>query len=110
MTEKFEIQNVDGQAVLGEQAIAVIKELKKLELKMKKLEIQRKEIQSALKEAMKESGTKAFESNDLKVTYVPEHTSNRFDSASFKKEHPKMYEKFTKTSIVNDSVRIELRK
>ena len=110
MTEKLEIQVVDGTAVLDEKAIEAIKLLKKIELKMKDMEIQKKEIQMALKEAMKESGTKSFESNDLKVTYVPEHSSTRFDSKAMKEAHPKIYKQFTKEVPVKDSVRIELKK
>ena len=109
MTEKFEIQNINGNIVLNEQALDAIKTLKKLELKAKKIEIQRKEIQTALKDAMKDSGTKSFESDEVKVTYVPEHTSNRFDSKSMKESHPKIYKQFMKETVVKDSVRIELK-
>ena len=109
MTEKFEIQNVDGNIILNEQAVEAIKTLKKLELKAKKIEIQKKEIQTALKDAMRESGTKSFESEDLKVTYVPEHTSSRFDSKGMKEAHPKIYQRFVKETVVKDSVRVELK-
>lgn len=109
MTEKLEIQNIDGTAVLNEQAIEAIKTLRKLELKTKQLEIQKKQIQMALKDAMRESGTKSFESDDLKVTYIPEHTSNRFDSKKMKEEHPRIYKQFVKETVVKDSVRIELK-
>ena len=109
MTEGFEIQNVNGNVVLSEQAIEAIKTLKKIELKAKKLEIEKKEIQMALKEAMRDSGTKSFESDEVKVTYVPEHTSNRFDSKGMKETHPRIYKQFVKETVVKDSVRIELK-
>ena len=53
MTEGFEIQNVNGNVVLSEQAIEAIKTLKKIELKAKKLEIERKEIENGRERSCK---------------------------------------------------------
>lgn len=44
-------------------------------------------------------GVESWETEDFKITKVAETTSNRFDSTSFKKDHPELYEEYVKESV-----------
>lgn len=91
MNELITLDN--NQIMLTEKGISQIKKFRKIKLQ---LDIMEEELKRGFKEAMEKTGRTHFETNDkeFKVTYVPETTSKRFDSAKFKKDHEDLYNKY----------------
>ena len=91
------------------KAMAVMREIAELDRMKKQLEAKDKVVRQELQEAMDKYGIKKFENDILKVTYVEPTTRTTIDSARLKKELPAVAEKYTKTSQVKGSVRIEVK-
>lgn len=91
------------------KAIAIMQEIASLDKMKKQLEVKDKAVRQELQEAMDKYGVKKFENDILKVTYVEPTTRTSIDSARLKKELPAIAEKYTKTTAVKGSVRIEVK-
>lgn len=91
------------------KAMVVMQEIAYLDKQKKVLETKEKMVRQELQEAMDKYGIKKFENDILKVTYVEPTTRTTIDSARLKKELPAVAEKYTKTSQVKGSVRIEVK-
>jgi predicted phage-related endonuclease len=107
-----------GESVLGEtneltlfqnNAMAVMREIAELDRMKKQLEAKDKVVRQELQEAMDKYGIKKFENDILKVTYVEPTTRSTIDSKKLKEELPAIAEKYTKTTVVKGSVRIEVK-
>ncbi len=74
-----------------------MKELQELRRMREELDQEITALEDAFKEYMKETDT--YEINTLtgKITWL-ERTSNRFDSAAFKREVPELYKRYCKPS------------
>jgi len=92
-----------SNAMLAMQTIADI------DRQRKELDVRDKVLRQELQEAMDKYGIKKFENDILKVTYVEPTTRTTIDSARLKKELPAIAEKYTKTTVVKGSVRIEVK-
>lgn len=67
------------------------------------------DLRKAIKEAMEANNIKKFENDYIAVTYIAPTTRTTFDSIKFKEEQPEVYEQYTKTSNISDSVRIKVK-
>ena len=111
----LEGRKTQEHAVLSEQkALEKVsdKDLKTLEntmLKIVELEKQAEEIKSRIKEEMGRRGIYQLEIGSVKMTYVSEHTSKKFDSTKFKAEHADLYKKYIKESPVKASLRVTIK-
>lgn len=92
--------------VLAQDAIEMLIEA---EAELKKWQQQYDDIKSAALAAMKKHGLKSWDCEQLKMTYVPEGSSQRFDSAAFKKDHPDLYAQYMKEINTKESIRITIR-
>ena len=63
-----------------------------------------------IKEQYLINGETKVESELFNMTYIAGGFREAFDGAKFKKEHPEMYEKYTKISKISDSIRITKKK
>lgn len=70
---------------------------KYLQLKAK-FEMKEAEFKEELFKAMSENGIKSYSNDLMKVTYIDETTTERFDSKKLKEEHPKTYAKYVTNS------------
>lgn len=73
-----------------------------------------KKREAAFKETLLEwmaqnSPSESIEKNGVRVTYVPGTLSKKFDTTSFKKDHPDLYAQYCKDSLVKESIRIKLK-
>lgn len=91
------------------KAIAIMQEIADLDRMKKQLEAKDKVVRQELQEAMDKYGIKKFENDILKVTYVEPTTRSTIDSKRLKEELPAIAEKYTKTTVVKGSVRIEVK-
>ena len=72
-----------------------VRELQELRRMKEELEAEIESIEDILKQHMKDTGKYEINALTGKVTWL-ESTSSRFDSASFKKELPDLYSRYTK--------------
>lgn len=103
---------MDNQLMLVNQnEIELTKDGIKFIKKMQKAKIELAKMEDRLKDmfmiAMKESNVDNYVSPDgtFKVKYIKESTSKRFDSTSFKKDNPELYEKYIKESKRKEYIR-----
>lgn len=92
--------------VLAQDAIDMLVEA---EAMVKKWQQQYDDIRTAAMESMKKYGVKSWDCEQLRMTYVPESISRRFDSTTFKMEHPDLYAQYMKESKTKESIRITIR-
>ena len=74
---------------------AKVRKLKRLQSKAEELNAEIKAVQDEIKAEMDSRNTDEIRAGGYKIRYAAV-TSNRFDTAAFKKLHAKMYEKFVK--------------
>ena len=91
------------------KAMAVMQEIADNDRLRKQLDAKDKAVRQELQEAMDKYGIKKFENDILKVTYVEPTTRSTIDSKKLKEELPAIAEKYTKTTVVKGSVRIEVK-
>ena len=99
----------DALVVMKKDAAAVIKAIADLTIQKKKIEEQENGMRAQLIKAMEQYGVKKFESDSVTFTYTAPMVRNSIDSAKLKKELPDVAAKYTKTSNVSASVKIEVR-
>lgn len=105
---------------LVEQFVENSKEIQLIETKIstaiatfqKDLEEKRNQeetIKDALKAVMVRDNIKKFENDVISLTYVAPTTRTSIDTAKLKEEKPELWEQYSKTSEVSDSIRIKLK-
>ena len=100
----FGITVKDGNILLDEHAVQVIKQAKDLELAMKSAEIKVKQVRQAIMNAMEQNGIKKFENDDVEITYVAATTKKGVDTKALKEQG--IYDLFVKETPVKASVRV----
>lgn len=81
-----------------------------LETQIKTLTEKRDAIRDLLMQEMKENGIYKMENDEISILYMSESERETFDSVEFKKEHRAIYDLYTRTNKVKESVRIRLKK
>lgn len=76
--------------------------------KVKELEDAKAKLSAKLLQVMEACDIKKWTTPNMTVTRKLESTSKRFDSTSFKKDHPELYEKYIKETKVSASVVIKV--
>ena len=66
------------------------------------------EMREAIKVAMRDNFAKKFENDLIAITYVAPTTRTSIDTKKLKEEKPEIWEEYSKTSEVKDSVRITI--
>ena len=74
---------------------AKVRKMKKLQAKAAELDTEIKAIQDEIKSELDALGTDELRAGEFKIRYAAV-TSNRFDTASFKKMYAALYQQFTK--------------
>lgn len=73
------------------------------------LEAQIKELKSGILTKMEKSGKDKIAVGPVSVTYVAATDKISFDTASFKKRHPDMYDAYKKTSQVSAYIKVAVK-
>lgn len=105
----FKTETKTGLTAFKSNSVAVINTITEIEQQKKALEEKSKSIREQLQQAMEKYGIMKFENDAIKLTYVAPTTRSTLDSAKLKKEMPEIAQKYTKTSNVKASVRIEVK-
>jgi predicted phage-related endonuclease len=66
-------------------------------------------LRDELKVAMKANGVKKFDNDFLSITYVAETERVTIDTKKLKEEKPDLWNEYSKTTPVKDSVRIKIK-
>ena len=75
----------------------------------KAMEDEKAQLTEGLLDIMEQRNVKTYKTDRLTLTRVDAHTSPKFDSTTFKKDYPQMYERYVKESNVKRSLRIAIK-
>ena len=103
MNELVKIENND--IVIDSDFIEKYRNFKKLQLEM---ELMEKDLKAKLKDAMEMLGKDKVILNGFSAKIKAGYTTQRFDSARFKKECPDIYDEYVKESSVSSSITLEV--
>lgn len=100
------IERKDSDVALSEE---VCERIISLEKQAKEIKKQQDSMKKEILDAMQKHGVFKIESEMLKITYIPEHDAEKFDSKTFKDENPDIYDTYVKISKVKPSIRITVK-
>ena len=75
----------------------------------KAMEDEKAKLTEGLLDIMEQRNVKTYKTDRLTLTRVDAHTSPKFDSTTFKRDYPQMYERYVKESNVKRSLRIAIK-
>ena len=90
-------------------AMATMQKIADLDYQKKQLEAKDKEVRKQLLDLMDFYGIKKFENEILQITFIEPTTRTTIDSKRLKEELPAVAEKYSKTTNVKGSVRIDVK-
>lgn len=102
-------KTIELDYTISEKILAIQSELKCLTAQRQNLEKQERLLKEYLVAKMEETGVKSIDNELFKINYVDSFTQTRVDSAKLKREQPKLYEQYSKTTVVGPGVRITLK-
>lgn len=100
------IERKDSDVALSEE---VCEKIVSLEKQAKEIKRQQDSMKAEILDAMQKYGVVKLDNEFLKIAFVPEHDAERFDSKTFKDEHPDVYDMYVKISKVKPSIRITVK-
>ena len=103
MNELVKIEN--NEFVIDNDFIEKYRNFKKLQLEM---ELMEKDLKAKLKDAMEMLGKDKVILNGFSAKIKAGYTTQRFDSARFKKECPDIYDEYVKESSVSSSITLDV--
>lgn len=80
-----------------------------LEKQAKEIKKQQDSMKNEILDAMQKYGVLKIDNEFLKIAFIPEHDAEKFDSKTFKKENPDVYDLYAKISKVKPSIRITVK-
>lgn len=80
-----------------------------LEKQAKEIKRQQDNMKAEILDAMQKNGVIKIDNEFLKITFIPEHDAEKFDSKKFKEENPDVYDLYAKISKVKPSIRITVK-
>lgn len=100
------VKRVGADVVFSEE---VCERIISLEKQAKEIKKQQDIMKNEILEAMQKNGVIKIDNEFLKITFVPEHDAEKFDSKKFKEENPDVYDLYAKISKVKPSIRIMVK-
>lgn len=100
------IERTGSDVMLYEE---VCERIVSLEKQAKEIKKQQDSMKNDILEAMQKYGVLKFDNEFLKIAFIPEHDTERFDSKTFKEENPDVYDLYAKISKVKPSIRITVK-
>ncbi len=105
-----EIQNVNKEIQIVDNRIsqAIANEKTRLDSLKERDAHLREKLLEAMELSIANGGSKKFENDVLRITYVPAQIRTTFDSTRFKNEAPEIYSEFTKETEVKPHLKISV--
>ena len=85
------------------------KTIVEIEEQIKALEALKGELKSKIIEQMTGHGVKSIENDQVRITYVAPTTRQSLDSKALKADLPDVWNKYSKTSTVSETVKIDCK-
>ncbi len=76
---------------------------------MKVLKFKEDELKEKIRAEMEAKGIVKVETDDLVINYIAPTERESFDSKSFRKEYPDIYDEFVKFTPVKSSIRLKVK-
>lgn len=80
-----------------------------LEKQAKEIKKQQDSIKKEILDAMQKYGVLKIDNEFLKIAFIPEHDTEKFNIKTFKEENPDVYDLYAKISKVKPSIRITVK-
>nr|DAT67362.1 MAG TPA: hypothetical protein [Caudoviricetes sp.] len=100
------IERKDSDVTISEE---VCEKIVSLEKQAKEIKKQQDSMKAEILDAMQKYGVLKLDNEFLKIAFIPEHDAEKFDSKTFKKENPDVYDLYAKISKVKPSIRITVK-
>ena len=81
-----------------------------LDTQLKEAKSRKQELTNAILGEMKNRNLKTIEKDNLKITYVAPYEKQSIDSKRLKEEKPEIYSQYIKTSKIEESIKITIKK
>ena len=78
------------------------------ERQIKEIKAQEDEMKKAILDEMESKGILSIKSPELTISYVAPTSRETFDSKTFRKDHPDLYDEYVNISLVKASVRMKV--
>jgi len=95
----------NNEAVLNASASALLAEF---ERQVEAIKAKQAELKQRILEEMESKGIVSIKSPDLTISYVAPYTKETFDSKTFRKDHPDLYDEYVNISLCKASVRMKV--
>lgn len=83
--------------------------LAEFERMAKEIKVKQDELKQRILAEMEYNGILKIETDELVITYVAPSSRETFDSKSFRKDNPDLYDEYVKISDVSASVRMKVK-
>ena len=87
----------------------VSSKLAEFERMAKEIKAKQDELKQRILAEMEEHGILKIDTDEMTITYVAESNRETFDSKSFRKDNPDLYDEYVKISTVSASVRMKVK-
>lgn len=99
----------DILTVSDEKAVEVVKQMSEVLVEIAELQAKHDTFKRQLEQMFESYGVDKWDNDLFTITRVKGFEKQTFDSKKFKDEHPKMYDKYVKTTSVEPTIRIKLK-
>lgn len=96
----------EGNTALLNRDVAV--KLAEFERMAKEVKAKQDELKQKILEEMESKGILSIKSPELTISYVAPTSRETFDSKTFRKDHPDLYDEYVSISLVKASVRMKI--
>ena len=86
----------------------VAEHLAEFERMAKSIKAKQDELKQKILEEMESKGIVSIKTPELTISYVAPTTRETFDSKTFRKDHPDLYDEYVRISMVSASVRMKV--
>nr|DAU32010.1 MAG TPA: hypothetical protein [Caudoviricetes sp.] len=87
----------------------VCEKIVSLEKQAKEIKKQQDSMKKDILDAMQKYGVLKIDNEFLKIAFIPEHDTEKFNTKTFKEENPDVYDLYAKISKVKPSIRITVK-
>jgi hypothetical protein len=99
----------DILTISDEKAVAIVQQMSEVLVEIAELQAKHDTFKRQLEQLFEAYGVDKWDNDLFTITRVKEYEKSTFDSKKFKDEHPKIYDKYVKTTSVEPTIRIKLK-
>ena len=96
----------EGNTALLNPAVSV--KLAEFERVVKEFKAKEEELKQKILDEMESKGILSIKTPELTISYVAPTTRETFDSKTFRKDHPDLYDEYVNISMVRSSIRMKV--